>query len=46
MDSIDLPVGEKTIAKDVFHFLEANFPEMDLDNKKGLSPSDPVTIRE
>jgi hypothetical protein len=46
IDSIDMPIGEKTMAKDVFYFLEANFPGMDLDDKKGLSLSDPVIIRE
>jgi molybdopterin converting factor small subunit len=33
-DSIKMPIGKKTAAKDVFLFLSANFPEMQLDDEK------------
>ncbi len=34
IDSIKMPIGERTIAKEVLRFLSANFPEMELDDKK------------
>jgi molybdopterin converting factor small subunit len=34
LDSIEMPIGEKTVAKDVFRFLSANFPKMHLDQEK------------
>jgi molybdopterin converting factor small subunit len=34
IDSINMPIREMTVMKDVLHFLRANFPEMDLDDKK------------
>lgn len=34
IDSIKMPIGEKTVAKDVFRFLSANYPKMHLDVEK------------
>jgi molybdopterin converting factor small subunit len=34
IDSIHMPLGERTRAKDVFRFLRTNYPEMDLDDNK------------
>jgi molybdopterin converting factor small subunit len=32
--NIIMPIGKKTVAKDVFRFLSTNFPEMHLDDEK------------
>jgi molybdopterin converting factor small subunit len=34
IDSIRMPIGESTIARDVFRFLRTNYPAMDLDDNK------------
>ncbi len=35
-ESIDMPIGERTTAKDVLPFLKTRFPDMELDDSKLL----------
>jgi molybdopterin converting factor small subunit len=34
IDSIRMPIGEGAVAKDVFRFIKANFPELDMEEEK------------